>query len=136
MDSIRAYIDRNKRYKRRAYIRFIAQDYTVPLALQREGFDLLISLYAGRVSQACKGYLDAGAILLTNNHQNDVEDIVNDAGFKCRAVIQHRRGKYRFVDGDITDFIALTRKGTKPKSYLRSTSQGAVYREGTDVYFL
>ena len=44
LDSIQTYVSRNKHYKRRAYIRFIAQDYTVPLTLPKEEFDLLISL--------------------------------------------------------------------------------------------
>jgi hypothetical protein len=136
MDSLQTYVNRNKRYKRRAYIRFIAQDYTVPLALRRGGFDLLISLYAGGVSRACKGYLKVGGILLTNNHQNDVEDIVNDAGFQLRSVLKNCGGKYRFIDEDVGNFIAATRKGTKVKDYLKSTSQGVAYREDIDVYFV
>ena len=136
MRSIQTYINQNKRYKRRAYVRFIAQDYTTPLALQRAEFDLLISLYAGGVSRACKGYLKAGGVLLTNNHHDDVEDVIDDAEFQLRSVIKHRGGKYRFVDRDLDNFIAATRKGAKVKSYLRSTSQGMAYRENVDVYFV
>jgi hypothetical protein len=136
MHSIRTYIDRNKRYKRRAYVRFIAQDYTAPLALRRGEFDLLISLYAGGVSRACKGYLEAGGILLTNNHHDDAEDVIDDAEFRLRSVIKHRGGKYRFVDRGLDEFIAGARKETNVKSYLRSTSQGVAYRENVDVYFI
>jgi hypothetical protein len=136
MHNIRTYIDRNKRYKRRAYVRFIAQDYTTPLALQRGEFDLLISLYAGSVSRACKGYLKVGGILLTNNHHCDIEDIVNDTEFQLQSVIKHRGGKYRFIDRDLDHFIAAARKETNVKSYLRSTSQGVAYRENVDVYFV
>jgi len=136
MESIQAYVNRKKHYKRGAYIRFIAQDYTIPLALPRDAFDLLISLYAHGVSRACKKYLKLGGILLTNNHQNDVDDIVNDAGFRLRTIIKCRNGKYHFIDKDVNKFITETRNGLKAKKYLQSTSQGLAYREEIDVYFV
>lgn len=39
-------------------VRFIAGDYTGPLELEESGFDLLISLYAGFVSEHCAASAD------------------------------------------------------------------------------
>ncbi len=136
MTSIQTYVNKNKQYKRSAYIRFIAQDFTKPLALPKKEFDLLISLYAGRIARACKEYLKVGGILLTNNHQNDIEDVVNDIRFKLKSVIKYRGGKYRFINERVDTFIAATKKGKKAKDFLRETSQGVTYREDVDVYFV
>ena len=136
MDSIQRYVNRKKHYKQRAYIRFIDQDFTTSLALSSGGFDLLISLYAGGVSRACKGYLKLGGIVVTNNHQHDVDDLVNDASFQLRSVIKNVAGKYRTFDEDLGEFLAAARQGPKAKKYLRSTSRGAAYREDIDSYFV
>jgi hypothetical protein len=136
MDGIQAYVGRNKHYKRNAYIRFIAQDYTVPLALPKGGFDLLISLYAGGVSQACKEYLKIGGIVVTNDHQNDVDGVINNTGLKLKAIVKYSSGKYRFLDKNVETHLASMRKRKKSKNYLQSTSQGVAYRESIDVYYL
>jgi len=136
MESIQAYVNRKKHYKRRAYIRFIAQDYTIPLPLARDAFDLLISLYTGGVSQACNMYLKRGGILLTNNHQNDIDEIVDNAGFQLRSIIKCRNGKYNFIDKGVDEFNTGTRNGASVGEYLKSTSQGLAYREEIDVYFV
>ena len=136
MDGIQAYVRRNKHYKQRAYISFIAQDYTVPLPLPKGGFDLLISLYAGGVSQACKEYLKIGGILVTNDHQNDVDGVMNYTGFKLIAMVKYSGGKYRFLDEDGDIHLAAVRKRKKRKDFLQTTSQGFAYREDIDVYFI
>lgn len=136
MDGIQAYVNRHKRYKRGAYIRFIAQDYTLPLGLPEGGFDLLISLYAGGVSQACKAYLRRGGILVTNDHQNDLEGVINDPGFKLSAMVKYSGGKYRFLEEGAGTQLAAMRKRKKRGDYLQPTSQGAAYREDIDVYFI
>lgn len=136
MDGIHAYVRRNKHYKRRAYIRFIAQDYTLPLPLPPGGFDLLISLYAGGVSQACKEYLKVGGVLVTNDHRNDVAGVMNDAGFELSALLRYSAGKYRFIDKDLDTQFAAMRNRKKGVDYLKSTSRGAAYQESIDVYFV
>lgn len=136
MDSIQTYVAKDKHYKRSAYIRFIAQDFTAPLPVPKESFDLLISLYAGGVSQACKAYLKVGGILLTNNHQNDIAGIINDAGFRLRSVMRYRSGKFQFIDENLDALIEAAGEKTKAKSYLKSTSRGMAYREDIDTYFI
>ncbi|MCA9947184.1 MAG: class I SAM-dependent methyltransferase [Anaerolineales bacterium] len=135
-EPIQSFVNRKKQYKRRAYIRFIAQDYTGSLDLQDESFDLLISLYAGSVSQACKGYLKPGGLLLTNHHQDNVTEALNDACFHLKSVVRHTKGGYRFFDEELDAFLPSDRNEVKVKNYLKSTSRGAQYREEVDHYFI
>jgi hypothetical protein len=44
LEGVSLFISRNKHYRRLAYIRFIAQDFTAPLPLPKDSFDLLISI--------------------------------------------------------------------------------------------
>lgn len=136
MESVQAYVNRKKFYKRRAYIRFISHDYTSPLALPRDGFDLLISLYAGGVYRACNTYLKQGGILLTNNHQNDIDAIVNDTGFQLSSIVKCSNGKYHIIDKEEDKYMAEARNGLKARKYLKSTGQGLAYRGEVDVYFI
>lgn len=86
-----AFVDRRKRYKRPAYIDFIHADYTAPLSLRPESFDLLISLYAGGIALACKRYLRPGGLLLSNNHQDDAGQAAADPDYRLVAVA-HEKG--------------------------------------------
>ena len=52
-------------------VRFIEADYTDPLSLHDGEFDLLISLYAGFVSEACTRHLRVGGTLLVNPSHGD-----------------------------------------------------------------
>ena len=136
LDRIREYVDRNKHYKRRAYIRFIPQDFTLPLKLPSTNFDLLISLYAGGVSRACRQYLKRGGILLTNNHQDDITDVLKDEQFRLISVIKIRGGKPRYYDDNPAEFITSARKEGMYTDYLRPTNGKMSYRLDVDNYFI
>ncbi|TFH20289.1 MAG: hypothetical protein E4H05_02675 [Acidimicrobiales bacterium] len=58
-------------------VRFIEADYTDPLDLHDGEFDLLISLYAGFVSEACTRYLRIGGTLLVNPSHGDTKDYLH-----------------------------------------------------------
>ena len=88
------FINRRKIYRRRAYLRFISLDYTQPLPLKPGSFDLLLAIYAGGISLACKRYLKSGGFLISNNHQDDAGQAARDPEFDLVAVI--RRAKDSF----------------------------------------
>ena len=67
-------IQRRKTYRRSPYIQFITQDYTKKLPMRENQFDLLLSLFAGKISENCTAYLKQGGFLLTNNHHGDAVD--------------------------------------------------------------
>lgn len=73
------YINSNKKYKQSAYVQFIHGDYTEPLPVREENYDLLIALYAGGITQSCKKYVKFGGIILTNNHHRDAEELLKDS---------------------------------------------------------
>ena len=57
---VEALVEERKHYVEPPQITFHNVDYTTNLDEPDEGFDLLVSLYAGFVSEACKRYLRVG----------------------------------------------------------------------------
>jgi hypothetical protein len=56
-----------------------------------ERADLLLALFAGGVARSCASYLKVGGLLLTNNHQSDAAEAVNDRSFTLKGMIQFQK---------------------------------------------
>ena len=54
-----SFIEESKRYRQPAKLQFLWRDYSEELPIHRE-YDLLVSQYAGFVSESCKRYLRKG----------------------------------------------------------------------------
>jgi hypothetical protein len=81
--SVAEFVDRNKQYEQPSNINFFAQDYSKPLSINAE-YDLLLSQYAGFVSEKCKKYLRKGGILVANNSHGDASLASIEADFRFR----------------------------------------------------
>lgn len=130
--SVAAYINSHKTYKRSAYFRFIAQDYAEAMPLREEEFDLLISLFAGHIAQACQKYLRKGGFLLAHQPYGKAGETASDSEFKLRAVIQFRQNKYTFIEENLDRWA--TTNAAKTKCYLRRSNRRVVYVENEDYY--
>ena len=86
------YVRGRKHYKQQPYIRFIEQDYTTPLPLRENSYDLLIALYATGAAEACHAYLKSGGLLLSNNHHDDAGQALRSGDYDLVAAM--------FYDGD------------------------------------
>lgn len=130
LESISQFVERNKHYKRSAYIRFIAEDFNKPLPIPLAGIDLLISIFAAGVARACWQYLRPGGVLLINNLTE-----VDTAYYQLHSAIRYQRGNYRLLEGDHAAQLAA-RKGTnRVLNYLCQGSQGIQYAE-SETYFI
>jgi hypothetical protein len=129
--AVQEYINRHKTYNRSAYFRFIAQDYTLPLLLKEQSFDLLLALFAGDISSACKSYLKPGGLLLTNNLQGDARQADVDPDFQLMAVVQYRKKRYKL---DNNHPRAVLEARAKTKRYLKQTTCGVQYSEAEDYF--
>jgi hypothetical protein len=81
--------------------RFIQADYQEPLDVPEEGFDLLISLYAGFVSEHCTRYLRRGGTLLTNPSHGDAAIASIDQRYELCGVVISRNGDYEVRTDDL-----------------------------------
>jgi hypothetical protein len=130
--SVSGYINRHKHYKRSAYLRFLRQDYSEPLPLMDAKFDLLLALFAGGIARSCKRYLKKGGYLISNNHQNDAVDALNDKEFQLISIIRFQSGHYVPVESGM-DHIRIPVQ-TSYKSALRQTGGNVEYIEHETYY--
>lgn len=130
--SVLDFVKRNKHYKQSAYIRFIHQDYSQSLPLREGSFDLLLALFADGIAKSCAKYLKPGGLLLTNNHQGDAVDAVDDHRFKLRGVVRFQKGTYR---------ISEDLRGIKPpaqklnNNFLKQVNESVQYVEN-EIYYI
>lgn len=85
--------------------RFIHADYSEDLELNDESFDLLISLYAGFISEHCTRYLRIGGTLLVNPSHGDVAMASIDERYELSGVITHRARTYRVLTNDLDAYL-------------------------------
>ena len=133
-DSIREFVGRNRKYRRTPHIQFIAQDFTQPLPVLENQFDLVLALFAGGIAKACRSYLRMGGLLLTNNHQNDAVDASEDNQLVLLAIVQKHQGKYRLEEKKPGESPKFKSQARRPKRYLRQTSGGLEYIENESYY--
>ena len=126
------FVNRNKQYRQSAYVRFIRQDYSQSLPLMEDAFDLLLSLFAGGIAHSCAEHLKPGGLLLTNNHQSDAMDAVNDGRFKLMATVRFQKGQYVILEDSVKEGTIPTQKINS--KYLRQVDQGAEYIENETYY--
>jgi hypothetical protein len=74
------FISKRKIYEDKPIICFHHKDYTEDIGEPIDSFDLLISQYAGFVSQHCKRYLKVSGLLLVNNSHGDASMSSIDKG--------------------------------------------------------
>src|SRR5215208_3955146 len=99
--SIAQFVSRNKHYEQSAYVRFVQQDYSIPLPVMEEKFDLLLALFAGGVAKSCVQYLKVGGILLTNNHEGDAVDAGKDSTLELAGIIHFQEGAYSIKESEL-----------------------------------
>lgn len=115
-------------------VRFIAADYTTPLDLDDGEFDLLISLYAGFISEACTHHLRVGGSLLVNASHGDAAMASIDQRYQLSAVVQSRSGDYRVDTRDLDTFLVPKRDVDITKETLRATGRGIAYTKSPFAY--
>lgn len=132
--SLQAFIDERKIYPQKAKFTFHAQDYQNEINEPEQSFDLVISQYAGFVSQFGKRYLKIGGLVLANNSHGDASMMRLDKDYQFVAVADQNKGKYRLSEKDLDAYFIPKSKAGVTKEYLEKTQRGVGYKKSADVY--
>lgn len=114
--------------------RFIHADYTEDLGLRGQSFDLLISLYAGFVSEHCSRYLRPGGTLLVNPSHGDAAMASIDPAFRLTGLVISRGGEYRVKTGDLGQYLVPKKPGTITAESLHESGRGVAYTRPAFAY--
>ncbi len=95
---------------------------------------LLVSLYAGFVSEHCSRYLATGGWLLANDSHGDASMAVLDPAFSLVAVVTTRGDDYRVVSDDLGRYM-VPRSGLVPTvDELHRTNRGIAFTNRAFAY--
>ena len=115
-------------------VRFIKADYTGPLELDEGEFDLLISLYAGFVSEACTRYLRVGGTLLVNPSHGDAAMASIDPRYRLRGVVTSTSGGYAVDARNLDTYLVPKRDVEVTRDSLRASGRGVAYTRAPFAY--
>ncbi len=130
---VQALVNRRKYYRQAPYIRFLAQDYTAALPLREASFSLLISLYAGAISQSCGRYLKSGGFLLCDNHHDDAGEAFRSGRYELVAIMHYKGRMCQLVETDLAGYFVPRQQG-RSGSYIQYGSNCPTYTRNADYY--
>jgi hypothetical protein len=116
-----------------ARVKFIPGDYNA-LALKAESFDLLISLYAGFISEPCGHLLRIGGMLLVNSSHGDAALAALDARFELMGVIHCVNGEYKVDDQNLDRFMVPKKPKVMTRESILSWGRGIAYTKSPFAY--
>ncbi len=115
-------------------VRFLAGDYTKPLDVPEGSMDLLISLYAGPVSEYCRRDLRPGGLLLANTSHGDASVAALEPDVRLVAAVHHANAGYRLVTDGLETYLVPKRPETADAVRIRSSGRGIAYTRSAAAY--
>lgn len=113
---------------------FIPADYADDLDLTNDSFDLLISLYAGFVSEHCTRYLREGGFLLVNSSHGDAAMAALNAQYRLHGVVVSRSGRYSVRTDELATYLVPKRNVNVTVELLHETGRGVAYTKSVFAY--
>lgn len=138
-DEVRALIDEKRSALGRGGlpaggVRFHHADYREPLPLEDGSVGLLLSLYAGFVSEPCGRYLARGGWLLANDSHGDASMASLDPRFVLSAVVLSTSSGYRVRSDDLDGYMIPRRAQALTAEELRRTNRGVAFTRRAFAY--
>lgn len=125
-------IQQHRRRPGRARWSFLAADYRTDLDVPRVG--LLVSLYAGLISEHCTRYLETGGWLLVNPSHGDVAMASLDPRYELGAVVNVRSGRYSISDAALDAYLHPKRPIDLSRDLIRERGRGIAYTASPFAY--
>lgn len=101
---------------------------------ENESVDLLISQYAGFISQYCTPYLRVGGLLLVNNSHGDASMASIDPRYELTGVVNRRQGKHRINVKNLDTYLIPKSAQPITKTYLEKIQRGVAYTKSPSMY--
>ena len=115
-------------------VKFIPSDYTTDLALDSESFDLLVSLYAGFVSEACTRYLRVGGTLLAVPSHGDVAMASIDSRYELTGIVTSQSDGYEVEADDLGTHLIPKKPTRVTPEYLHGHGRHIPYTKSPFAY--
>ena len=127
-------IDRHRLHSTEATWRFFSGDYRAELDMADRSVGLLVSLYAGFVSEHCARYLRPTGWLLVNPSHGDVAMASITPEYSLAAVVNARSGTYTITDRDLDGYLIPKRPRKITPDLLHQSGRGIAYTRSPFAY--
>ena len=128
------YVCNRKTYDVLPTIRFHHMDYSKRFDEVEGSFDLLLSQYAGFISQECKRYLKINGVLLANNSHGDASMASIDPDYKLNGIVTRRGEQFKHSTNDLESYFLPKKNLEIDKEYLRKHGRGIGYTRSAFSY--
>ncbi len=115
-------------------ITFIHGDYAQRQGGFDERFDLMVSLYAGFISEHCTGYLKVGGTLLVNSSHGDAAMASIDPRYALSGVVASSGGDYRIRTNDLDSYMVPKKPQEITVESLHASGRGVGYTKAAFAY--
>jgi hypothetical protein len=109
-------------------------DYTNPLDLPAEHFDLLMSLYAGFISEHCTQHLKIGGTLLVNPSHGDAAMASIEARYVLSGIVKSGSGTHRVDIKGLDSYLTSKKQQAITRASLHRTGRGIGYTKPPFAY--
>lgn len=134
-NSFEQIIESKKAYPEDFVYRFYPVSYSSEMPEDEQSFDLLISQYAGLVSQACKKYLRINGILIANNSHGDAQLANLDTDYEFIGVINRRNQRFTYSSKALEDYFKPKKENVEiSMEYFASLNSGIGFRKSAHHY--
>jgi hypothetical protein len=127
-------IDRHRLRSNAATWRFISGDYRTELDVADQSVGLLVSLYAGFVSEHCTRYLHPGGWLLVNPSHGDVAMASIDPRYRLTAVVNARSGDSKLTNRNLDSYLIPKQPTAITPQLLHEKGRGIAYTKSPFAY--
>lgn len=117
-----------------ASISFHHLDYRTPLPEPSESFDLLVSLYAGLISEHCTDHLRVGGTLLVNPSHGDAAMASIDPRYELTGVIDSTASCYQVRTEELETYLKPKKTQTITVESLHHSGRGIAYTRPAFAY--
>lgn len=102
--------------------------------LEDQSFDLLISLYAGFISEACGNLLRIGGTLLVNSSHGDAALAALDPRLELTGVVVSLKKGYNVSRNDLEDYMVPKKPQTITREMVKNSGRGIAYTKSPFAY--
>ena len=134
INEVKDFICERKEYPGDPKFSFYGIDYKQTIDDFYQQFDLLVSQYAGFISDSCKDYLKIGGILLVNNSHGDAGLASIDQDYGLIATVHKTKGKYRISTASLDKYFIPKSINIVTKELLYKTNRGVGYTKTAPLY--
>lgn len=115
-------------------VSFLHHDYRTDLPLADGSMDVLVSLYAGFISEHCTRYLKRGGALLVNSSHGDAAMASIDSRYRLSGVVLSRSGGYALSEQALDTYLVPKRPRTITVETLHESGKGIGYKRSAFAY--